>query len=187
MLEKDPNKRLNIPQILAHEWLKDVDESIQLFTEQEKETIRSEFTYNDADRYNRNEGVDPFTDHMLDSTQNSMLKNCTSKSVILAPFNSTKSDLENCVSLSKTMKELMQSKGCLKFAPRVRDIDKQYEINNNAELDNGVYHKLDEEEEKATECKLKKDLNSSDDSLQTSFAKETIQSDEDEEEKRIKK
>jgi hypothetical protein len=45
------------------------------------------------------------------------------------------------------MKEMMQSKNCLKFAPRVRDIDKQYEINNNAELDNGVYHKFDEEEE----------------------------------------
>ena len=53
---------------MNHEWLKDVDETIQLFTEQEKEYIKSEFTYNDADRYNRNEGVDPFTDHMLDST-----------------------------------------------------------------------------------------------------------------------
>lgn len=44
---------------------------------------------------------------------------------------------------------MMQSKRCLKFAPRVRDIDKQYEINNNAELDNGVYHKNADEEEEA--------------------------------------
>jgi hypothetical protein len=29
----------------------------------------------------------------------------------------------------------------------VRDIDRQYEINNNADLDNGVYHKADDEEE----------------------------------------
>ena len=78
-----------------------------MFTEQEKEYIKNEFTYNDADRYNRNEGADPFTDHMLDSTQNSMFKNNTSKSVILAPFNSTKSDLENCVSISTTMREMM--------------------------------------------------------------------------------
>ena len=83
-----------------------------------------------------------------------MLKNCTSKSVILAPFNSTRSNLESFVTLRKTVKELMQSKRCLKFAPRVRDIDKQYEINNNAELDNGVYHKLDEEEEKGTDVKI---------------------------------
>ena len=85
---------------------------------------------------------------MLDSTQNSMLKNCTSKSIILAPFNSTRSNLEEYVTMSKTVKEMMQSKGCIKFAPRVRDIDKKYEIENNAELDNGVYHKMDEEEEK---------------------------------------
>lgn len=48
LLEKDPMKRLTIPQILAHEWLNDVDEKMQLFTEQEKELIKSEFTYNDA-------------------------------------------------------------------------------------------------------------------------------------------
>ena len=28
LLEKDPNKRLSIPQILASDWLKDVDETI---------------------------------------------------------------------------------------------------------------------------------------------------------------
>lgn len=39
-----------------------------------------------------------------------------------------------------SIRELLQDKGCMKFAPRVREIDKQYEVNNNAELDNGVYH-----------------------------------------------
>lgn len=37
---------------------------------------------------------DMFTEHMLDSTQNSILKNAETKSVILAPFNSTKSNLD---------------------------------------------------------------------------------------------
>ncbi len=63
---------------------------------------------------------------MLDSTQNSMLKNCTSKSIILAPFNSTRSDinlLEN-YNLSDSIKDMIQSKSCIKFAHRVRDIDK---------------------------------------------------------------
>ena len=46
------------------------------------------------------------------------------------------------------MKALLQSKRCIKFAARVRDIDKQYEINNNADLDNGVYHKIEDEEVK---------------------------------------
>ena len=33
LLEKDPTKRLTIPQILVHDWLKDVNEQIQLFTQ----------------------------------------------------------------------------------------------------------------------------------------------------------
>lgn len=59
---------------------------------------------------------------MLDSTQNSLLKNCSTKSVVLAPFNSTKSNIE--CEIDKEILELMQSKSCLKFAPRVKDIDK---------------------------------------------------------------
>lgn len=69
--------------------------------------------------------------------------------MVLAPFNSTKSNINT--EIDPEILEMMQSKGCLKFAPRVRDIDKQYEINNNAELDNGVYHKNEEEEKKEGE------------------------------------
>ena len=94
---------------------------------------------------------DMFTEHMLDSTQNSILKNCETKSVILAPFNSTKSNLQEGENqppeeLSDSVKEMMESRRIIKYGPRVRDIDKQYEINNNADLDNGVYHKFDEDE-----------------------------------------
>lgn len=35
-----------------------------------------------------------------------------------------------------------EKKEVFKFAARCRDQDRQYEINNNAELDNGVYHKF---------------------------------------------
>jgi hypothetical protein len=116
-----------------------------------------------------------------------MLKNCTTKSVILAPFNSTKSNIQECGSLSDSVKELMQSKGCLKFAARVRDIDKQYEVNNNAELDNGVYHKFAEEEKGEGAKDSKNKGNDSDDSLQSSFNKETSMNADDDEELIIKK
>ena len=37
-------------------------------------------------------------------------------------------------------------KRVIKFAAKVKEVDRQYEANNNAELDNGVYHQDDEEE-----------------------------------------
>lgn len=37
---------------------------------------------------------DAFVDAMLDTNENSILKNAETKSVILAPFNSTKSHIE---------------------------------------------------------------------------------------------
>jgi hypothetical protein len=50
---------------------------------------------------------------------------------------------------------MIQSKSCLRFNKQVRDVNQQYEVNNNAELDNGVYHEFNE---------LKKE-----DSLQSDF------------------
>ena len=39
--------------------------------------------------------VDPFAEHMsLNSTQNSLVKNVSTKSVILAPFNSTRTHID---------------------------------------------------------------------------------------------
>ena len=40
------------------------------------------------------------------------------------------------------MAPMMNRKEVMKFHARCRDQDRQYEINNNAELDNGVYHKF---------------------------------------------
>lgn len=37
---------------------------------------------------------------------------------------------------------MLNKKLMIKFAARCRDHDRQYEINNNGELDNGVYHKF---------------------------------------------
>lgn len=167
ILERDPAKRMKIGDILNHPWMKDALESdkIELFTEQESQYIQNEYNYKLNNRYDRNGDLqiqgqnselnqsgldaDNFTEHMLDSTQNSILKNCETKSIILAPFNSTKSniDCDTPIELSDSIKDLIEDKKIIKFGAKVRDIDKQYEINNNADLDNGVYHKVDDEEE----------------------------------------
>lgn len=79
--------------ILEHPWMQEIDNTLTLFTESEKQIIRSEFTYNDCRRYNRNENSDIFTEHPLDTEANELERNVSEKSIILAPFNSTKSHI----------------------------------------------------------------------------------------------
>jgi hypothetical protein len=71
---------------------------------------------------------------------------------VLAPFNSTRSHLprsENQNASSDSIfppleidENMLLDKKVIKFAARVKDIDRQYEMNNNCELDNGVYNKF---------------------------------------------
>lgn len=144
MLEKNPRKRIQVPQILRHEWFKDIDKSLPIFNEQEMSQIQKEFTYNEARRIQRKddelEAADWFTELAIDTTQKSDLKNVSSKSIILAPFNSTKShvsELHSSIENNMFIKNLV-----IKFAAKWRDVDRQYEMNNCWELDNGVYNKF---------------------------------------------
>ena len=85
----------------------------------------------------------------------SLLKNASTKSIILAPFNSTMSDVEvedtdgNPVPYiwPDSVMTNIHNKKCIKFAPKCKDLDRQYEQNNNADLDNGVYNKFINEQE----------------------------------------
>ena len=98
LLEVDPKKRLTIPQIMAHPWMQQIDEELNIFNEEEREVIFKEYTFNNVARFARNEGQpesgmpsDAFTELALDSI-NASMRNASSKSVILAPFNSSISD-----------------------------------------------------------------------------------------------
>ena len=91
--------------------------------------------------------TDPFAEQMsLNSTQNSMVKNVSTKSVILAPFNSTRTHIDANFHLNESIQEKMIDRRVIKFAAKVKEIDRQYEANNNAELDNGVYHQEEDDE-----------------------------------------
>ena len=164
-----------------------------LFTDSEKEIMRNEFTYNDTRRLNRNnEGDDLFTEHNLESTQNALLKNVSTKSVILAPFNSTVSHVSSEEPQSRPLAkknealhsstDMFRKGEVLKFNARVREADRQYEQNNNCELDNGVYNKFYEESEKEEEKGGGKEEKKSEDSLENSFKASTIRSEDDVEE-----
>lgn len=77
LLNPDPNTRLTIGETLKHGWLADasIDKlpNSDIFQPEEQEVIRSEFTYNDPSRFNRNEAIgadepwDCFTEINLDS------------------------------------------------------------------------------------------------------------------------
>lgn len=60
--------------------------------------------------------------------------------MILAPFNSTISDDVHITENRKQMKELLAPRKAIKFIGKLVELNRQYELNNNAELDNGVYH-----------------------------------------------
>lgn len=116
-----------------------------MFTDQEKEKTDQDFAYYnmkaDGDAAGEQLLTDPFAEHMsLNSTQNSLVKNVSTKSVILAPFNSTRTHIDEDFHLKDSIQDLMVDKKVFKFAPKVKEVDRQYEANNNAELDNGVYH-----------------------------------------------
>jgi len=75
LLCTDVKKRLSVRKVLEHPWFVGTELlSTDIFNEIEKEVIRSEFTYNDPSRFNRNERVnhleepwDCFTELNLDS------------------------------------------------------------------------------------------------------------------------
>lgn len=155
ILEINPQKRLKLKEILNTPWLEDAPGSLDIFTDNEKETIKKELIYANTKRINRNFGKEVqqkdfahmtdnsdifpfFTEHKLDSTQNSLVRNRTTKSVILAPFNSTlthmSSDYKDPVVIKKNK--------IMRFGVKVKDIDRQYEANNNWDLDNGVFNEF---------------------------------------------
>lgn len=57
--------------------------------------------------------------------------------MILAPFNSTIAEDQNEYDGALFIEKVTN----FKFSNRCREIDRQYENNNNGQLDNGVYHK----------------------------------------------
>jgi hypothetical protein len=114
---------------------------VKLFTFEEQKAIEKEFV-----RPQKTEGNDPlladsgcFTEQNLECSQNELTRNISSRSNILAPFNSTLSDKSGL--MNPDDRQLLDP-GVIHWTAKVRDINRQYERNNNCELDNGVYNKL---------------------------------------------
>ena len=97
---------------------------MRLFTPEEKLIIEKEFTHLPKGKRNKNSGEgtgtktlesDWFTEQNIDASQNDLTRNISSKSIILAPFNSTMSHPSE---IEDPAKELMKDKKILRLQAR---------------------------------------------------------------------
>jgi len=153
LLNKNPNKRLTIDQILEHPWLKS-DEKINnkkyhLFTKAEMIVLSK--TYIDYRNAVTDDLKENFTISNLKVNESrkkggeKKLKNITSKSSLLAPYNTLIQDSESIIEfdLDDSFDDLNNSNINLEndiivINNKVKEFNLNYELNNNGECDNGM-------------------------------------------------
>ena len=117
--------------------------SSSLFTPLEIETIKKVFDLEQREIDPMAESERDFTEYELDVTQNSILKNVTTKSVVLAPYNSSQSN----VMVDNKVSDVSVYAGwgkIMKFMNgKMKELDWEYEANNNCNMDNGVFNTED--------------------------------------------
>jgi hypothetical protein len=154
------------------------DDQILLFTEHNLDTKEDEKHDKTTRRY-QNKGSDDEYEHLFDKKQENFQKlegfvgkkrgldgqevekhiekNNSEKSIIFAPFNSSFSQYDEndpeAFDWPSEVKELLEPKNSkiLRFNKKCRDLNREYEGNNNADLDNGVYNAFVNEQEKEAE------------------------------------
>lgn len=82
-----------------------------------------------------------FTECSVQTHENSLLRNDSSRSVILCPFNTQTGDKTADKIIAQAEGLMMDKDFMIRFHHRVRELDRNYEKLNNQDFDNGVYHK----------------------------------------------
>lgn len=137
LLERNPRRRLSSEEILGHKWMQGIQE-MSLFTKEESKTLNKE-TWGKAKADGKTNTL--FSEQNVDSTINELNKNNMTKSIILAPYNSTFSEDQTAHKLDEDC-DFIDKALAMKFSVNVKDIDRQFEKNNNFDIDNGVYTKF---------------------------------------------
>ena len=156
LLEKNPEKRITIEEILQHPWMKDItDKNIDsnkyhLFTKAEINILS--LTYVDY-RKDKNDNLKEsftisnlFTEEKKDSKFKKDKKNEETKSSILAPFNSVNKSIEEddyfyddeSIMDDFNNNRIKLENDIIKVGNKVKEFNMLYELNNNCEVDNGI-------------------------------------------------
>ena len=150
LLDKNPEKRPTCDEILNHPWLKnnniDDNNKYHLFTKAEMKMMSK--TYIDYRKGELEDLRENFTITNLKSDEIKLCeKNITTKSSILAPFNSAMNDNNSasssfCYSMDKfddfNNSRIILENDLIIFNNKVKEFNLNYEINNNQEVDNGM-------------------------------------------------
>jgi hypothetical protein len=131
LLEPDVRKRITTEQILQHPWLRNsVKSKMSLFTAAENILLsKSNVDYRMA---GKDDIIENFSTKNLDTIQETENQNVGTKSVILAPFNSS-IKIEDSTSL-----ELLIENEVIKYCGKAKELNRKYELDNNGEIDNGI-------------------------------------------------
>ena len=172
LLEIDPAKRINVDEALNHPWFlenNDNDEyKVNLFTKAELILLsKNNIDYRNG---NKEELIENFTLENLDTNKFNENKNNITKSCIFAPFNTSyelnKLSFDNYeIKKMKLEKGLMIQNNIILFDQELNALNRQYELNNNGEIDHGVI--IENSYEK--EINNKKDKNKDDKYIERYF------------------
>jgi serine/threonine protein kinase len=156
LLEVDPTKRIKSDDILFHPWLMGVDLNFfstqNLFTNAENILLaKSNVDYSDIN--NKENMVENFDIKNLDTEEDNSNTNVKTKSIILAPFNSSLSSNSGENSYENEENDfnnpdLIVKNGIIKFSPKTKDLNRNYELNNNQDIDNGIVILSNDSDEK---------------------------------------
>ena len=103
---------------------------MNLFTNAEKILLtKSNIDYKNA---KRDEIIENFTLKNLDTLKDSQNLNIKAKSLILAPFNSSFGN-DTFLNLNLNIEN-----EAIKFCGKAKELNRNYELNNNGEIDNGI-------------------------------------------------
>jgi len=106
-----------------------------LFSEDEVHSIKKEYDFKERLKDTSvSDTSSIFTIHNLDTENSDDTE--MSKSVVLAPYNTNESDEEE---LLNNVEPLIISKRAIKFSSKLREVNRQYEKDNNSNIDNGIY------------------------------------------------